>query len=95
MADAVRVSDVRFSPATATQRETGLRGWARCRLDGKWELDGLGVRRTAQGRYTVTWPTKRDGHGAEHAFFRPITPADWDGIEAAVLAHVRARGFIP
>ncbi len=89
------VSDIRFTPATAALRATGLRGWARCRLDGRWELDGLAVRRTSGGTYTVTFPSKRDGAGIERPFFRPLTSEARAEIEQAVLGYLVRGGWIP
>jgi DNA-binding cell septation regulator SpoVG len=94
MADRIRVTDIRFTPASAALKATGLRGWAICRLDGRWELDGLAVRRTAEGRYVVTLPARRDGAGIERPYLRPIDEETREEIERAVLEHARRGGWI-
>jgi len=95
MRDLLRVDKIRFTPASRELRRTGMMGWAMCRLDGRWELDCLAVRRTTDGRYKLSFPSRTDGNGVEHAYFRPLDNATRDEIECAVIAELRRRGFIP
>jgi hypothetical protein len=94
MRDTPRIDTIRYAPASAIMRATGLMGWAMCRLDGQWELDGFAVRRTGTGRYVLTFPSRIDGSGIERTSFRPLDEEARATIEATVLAHVRAGGWI-
>jgi len=91
----VRVSDIRFHPAAEDLRSKGMRGWATVTIDGTWTFASIAVRRAADGRYVLAFPTRRDQTGAEHAYYRPTGPAVRAAIEVAVLSELRKRGFIP
>jgi hypothetical protein len=90
----IPVTHIRYSPASAQLRMTGLFGWATCRVDGRWELDGLAVRRTAGGRYVVTFPARVDGAGIERPYLRPLSQDDRAEVERAVLDHLRSGGWV-
>jgi hypothetical protein len=90
----IALTDLRFTPASRELRRTGMLGWAKCRLDGRWQLDGVAVRRTADGEYKLSFPSRTDGNGTEHAYFRPLDNGTRDEIEARVIAYVRAGGWL-
>ena len=48
-------------------------------------LDGITVRRTAEGRLTLSFPQRRDGRGRSHPLFRPIDDAARVRIEKAIF----------
>lgn len=50
-------------------------------------LDGLTVRRTADGRLTLSYPQRRDGQGRRHPIVRPIDDAARRRIERAVFGE--------
>lgn len=91
----MKVTDIRFHPAAEDLRSKGLRGWATVTVDGTWILSSISVRRAADGRYLLAFPTRRDQTGAEHAYYRPTGPGVRKAIEDAVLGELRTRGFIP
>ncbi len=91
----VLISDIRFTPASAALRATGLRGWAMCRIDGRWELDGLTVRRSPGGGHELRFPSKTDGKGIDRPYVRPITQEVREAVESQVLQVLRERGFLP
>jgi DNA-binding cell septation regulator SpoVG len=68
---------------------------------GDFILDGVTVRRTAEGRMTLSFPQRRDGRGRSHPLFRPIDDAARLRIEkaifgAAALAQTtQLEGFKP
>jgi hypothetical protein len=94
MPDLLRIDNLRFTPASRDLRRSGLMGWAMCRLDGRWQLDCLAVRRTEKGGYRLSFPSRTDGNGVEHAYFRPLDNATRDAIEAQVIAYVRNGGWL-
>ena len=52
---------------------------------GDLVLDGITVRRTAEGRLTLSFPQRRDGRGRSHPLFRPIDDAARVRIEKAIF----------
>lgn len=54
-------------------------------LYGDLVLDGVTVRRTADGRITLSWPAKRDRSGRGHAYVRPLDDAARRRIEKAIF----------
>lgn len=95
MPNQVLVSDVRFAAASPELRAKGVRGWASCLFDGWLQVDGLAVRRAADGRVLVSFPVRTDADGKKHAYFLPIAPETQAEIAAQVIAEVRRRGYVP
>ena len=52
---------------------------------GDLVLDGITVRRTADGRLTLSYPQRRDGLGRSHPYFRPFDDEARLRIEKAVF----------
>jgi hypothetical protein len=94
MSSSLRVSDIRFAPASAPFKSKGLLGWV-CAQYGDFQLDGLRVRQCEDGRLTLGFPSHVDGVGIERAYYRPIDQAARDAIEAQVIGELRRRGILP
>lgn len=84
-----RISHVVFSAAPERDVHTGLLGWASFTL-GDLHLDGVAVRRTRDGRLTLSFPERRDARGGRHPIVRPLDDAARRAIEEAVF---RALGL--
>jgi hypothetical protein len=65
--------------------ETGLLGWITCRLNGRLQLDGLALRKTLDGRHTLSFPARRDGAGRQRFYLRPLDDATREAIEQQVF----------
>lgn len=50
-------------------------------------LDGVTVRRTADGRFTLSYPERRDARGHRHPYIRPIDDDARQRIERAVFGE--------
>ena len=70
--DALQVSDVRFKAAPSRDVRTGLVGWISCAVNQALRLDGLVLRRTLEGRLTLSFPARRDSTGRQRFFVRPL-----------------------
>jgi DNA-binding cell septation regulator SpoVG len=90
----LKLSNVRFMPASRDLRSTGMIGWVSCALDDALELDALALRRTAEGRYRLSFPTRKDNHGIERPYYRPLSNRVRDAIEAQVIAEIGRRGYL-
>lgn len=52
---------------------------------GDLVLDGITLRRTAQGRITLSFPARTDSSGRRHAYVRPVDDQARQTIENAIL----------
>lgn len=73
-----------WTRASEADSPTGLLGYLSL-VCGPWILDGITVRRTADGRMTLSFPERRDGQGRRHPFIRPADDAARQAIEKAVF----------
>ena len=84
----VRISGVRFVPAPMDLQATGLVGWSSFLVNDALRLDGVGVRRAADGRHVLAYPVREDASGREHYAVRPIDSRTRRLIEARVLGEL-------
>lgn len=74
-----------YASASAVEVRAGLIAYIA--LDyGDLILDGITLRRTAEGRFALSFPARTDRVGRRHAYIRPIDATARAQIEAAVLA---------
>jgi len=88
----LQITSVQFTAASPADADTGLLGHVAFTLDEGLRLDGIAVRRTRDGRHTLSFPARQDRAGRRHFFVRPLTDAARQAIEEPVL---RALGFAP
>ena len=84
------ISGVAFTAAPDSDRERGLLGWIALTLNGQLRLDGVTLRRTLEGRITLSFPERRDGAGVAHPIVRPLGPEARRNLEDQVF---RALGL--
>ena len=68
----LRISDVHFTAASPAQVQAGLLGFVGCTLNSSLRLDGIALRRTADGRVALSFPARRDASGRQHFYVRPL-----------------------
>ncbi len=90
VSDHLRIHDVAFTPANARDRANGLLGYVRCRM-GNLRLDGLALRRTADGGRCLAFPRRRDRAGLEHPWYAPVDDAARLEIERQVFEALGLR----
>jgi len=85
-------TDLRFTAANAADRERGLLYFAEVTY-GALRIT-FTVRSTRDGRTVISFPTRRDRHGRQHAIVRPIDDAARCALEREVLAAlgIKAEG---
>ena len=88
----LHVSELRVSPSTKADSAIGLVAFASFLLNGAIRVDGVGIRRTADGRWTLSWPARDDRNGTRHPVIRPITDEVRRSIERQVFALLPAVG---
>lgn len=69
---------------------SGLLGYLSV-LYGGIVLDGITLRRTAEGRFALSFPTKTDRAGRRHPFVRPVDDQARSAIEAEILGQLGQR----
>ena len=85
------VTSIRFAPAGEADRRTGLLGWITCTV-GHLVLDGITVRRTREGRLTLSFPARRSRGGEQHAYIRPLDDRARLAIEREVFRAIDLDG---
>jgi len=83
---APRISILSFASASLREQERGLLGWFCLLVDDLLVLDGIGLRRTRDGRQTLAFPERRDSAGRRHPVVRPLDDARRREIEERVFA---------
>jgi DNA-binding cell septation regulator SpoVG len=76
---------------TADDERQGLLGYLSVYY-GALVIDGITVRRTAQGRICLSFPERRDSRGRRHSIVRPIDDATRQAIELAVFGQAQLSG---
>ena len=70
--------------ATETEIRTGMLGYLSAEY-GSLVLDGLVLRKSAEGRYCISFPARTDRTGKRHSYIRPIDDAARKAIETELL----------
>lgn len=81
----ITISNVRFTAAGPEEITSGLIGYVSVTLNGSLRLDGLALRRTADGRMTISYPSRKDGSGRKHPLIRPLDDASRKELETQIL----------
>ena len=73
--------------ATTDEIRTGLLGYMSV-CYGDLILDGIVLRRTAAGKFTLSFPARTDRTGKRHSYIRPVDDAARRAIEAELLGQL-------
>ena len=84
------ITRVEFHPAANDFIETGLLGWVQFDLDGHVRIDGVTVRRTRDGRLTLSFPAPR-----QRALVAPLNDQTRGSIERQVFDALSHLGVTP
>jgi len=91
MTPVVLVSNIRFVAASTADERHGLLGWASFVLAETLVVESVALRRTLDGRTVISFPTRRDRHGRQHAIVRPVDDAARCALEREVLAALGVK----
>lgn len=78
---------IRFVPASDAEAERGLLAYLKIDF-GPLVLDGVTLRRHADGRLGLSWPERTDRAGRRHPLVRPVDDAARRELESEVLAEL-------
>lgn len=84
---APRIHHLVATPASARDRDTGLRAWLRFVVDDSLAVDGVALRIGEDGRRYLQWPA-RGPRGDRRYLVRPPSDDARRAIEAAVFAEL-------
>ncbi len=87
----IEVSEVRFTPSTRRDRDSGLLGFVSCVLNDAIKLDGITLRRTRDGKLTLSYPSRRDRRDVEHFIIAPLGDAVRLAVERQVFEALGAE----
>ena len=76
--------------ASMAENNTGLLGFLSV-FYGSLILDGIALRRTAYGKYTLSFPARTDRDGRKHSYIRPESDAMRQEIERELLRQLGER----
>jgi len=81
------IHDIRFIPASDADAERGLLAFVKLEF-GPLILDGVTLRRHADGRLGLSWPERTDRAGRRHPLVRPVDDEARVALEREVLAEL-------
>jgi len=87
----VHVSSMHFTPAKPKLAGTGLLGWVTCTVNSTFQLGGIALRRTLDGRIVLSFP-ERICFGRRHRYVRLLADDDRQNLEEQILAELRRQG---
>ena len=76
--------------ASEQDAHTGLLGYLSVAY-GNLVLDGITLRRTADGRFALSFPARTDRGGRRHPFVRPADDEARKAIEREILSQLTER----
>jgi hypothetical protein len=85
------VSRVRLTASSPEMVRTGHLGYLRLVLNDTVAIDGISLRRALDGRFTLSFPTRRDQRGRQHFVVRPIDDAARRDFERQVFAALNLK----
>ena len=77
--------------ASDAEARTGLLGYLSVTY-GDLILDGIVLRRTADGRFALSFPARTDRSGRRHPYIRPVDHEARRQIETAILGELGQWG---
>ncbi len=89
MTTGLHITSVAFINARPADVRTGLLGWVTCVLNHAVLLDGITLRRTADGQLALSYPARRDRTGNQHPYIRPLDDAARQHLEREIFKALR------
>ena len=81
-----RLSQITVIEAPPADRAHGLIGYVSCIMNDAIHIDGVALRKTREGEYSVSFPKKPGRSGDQHFYFKPINEAMRQEFLRQVLA---------
>ena len=78
--------DFRFTAAGRAEQKTGLLGWIAFSVNGHFRIDGVTLRRTADGRLALAFPARIASDGRKRSVVWPPTEEARTAVERQVFS---------
>ena len=85
MSEPIRIRVMNFTAAGVKEQRTGLLGWVSFSINEALTLEGVGLRRTCEGRFALSFPLRSDSAGNKHDLIRPSNSDARREIETQVF----------
>ena len=89
MKNAISISDVQFYYGDPKDRSEGLCEWIYATLNGSIRLEAMTLRRTAEGNYAISFPSRFDHAGRKRFFYRPLNDRARIALERQIFAALK------
>jgi hypothetical protein len=86
------ITNVRLLPGSWRDAQTGLLGYVQFTVAGGLRIDGVTLRRTRDGRLTLSYPRRTGHEGCDYHYVRPLDGATRIAIERQVFAKLGLEG---
>lgn len=90
---AVEIANVTFTATTPRDVARGLLGWVSFTLSGRLRVDGVTIRRTRDGRLTLSFPGKPGLTGTRFFYLRPLNDAARREIESSIFQALGLKEY--
>ena len=84
----LRITDVLQTPGNDNDIRSGLLAFLCATINGRIRIDGMTLRRTANGRLMVSFPSRRDSAGRHHPIIEPLDQATRLDLEQQIFAFL-------
>ena len=84
----ITLNEFKFSAANRMEMKTGLLGWIAFTVNGTLRVDGVTLRKTAEGRLTLSFPAKTSRDGRKRPILWPISNTAREAIESLVFSQL-------
>ena len=81
----ISITDVRLYPGSWRDVQTGLLGWVTFVVDGTLRVDGVALRRTRDGRFSLSFPVAKYTAEAEYYVIRPVDAESRREVERQIF----------
>ena len=82
----ISITDVRLYPGSWRDVRAGLIGWVTFVVGGALRVDGVALRRTRDGRFSLSFPVAKYTPESEYHVIRPVDDEARREIERQILA---------
>ena len=83
--NSLTLTEFQFTAANRMEMKTGLLGWIAFTINDTLRVDGTTLRRTADGRFALSFPKKTSRDGRKHSIVWPISEPARQDLESQVF----------
>ena len=81
----ITLTEFRFAAANRMEMKTGLLGWIAFTINDTLRVDGVTLRKTAEGRLALSFPAKTASDGRKRSILWPVSNTARQDLESQVF----------